>query len=132
MSNAAMKKRLEKIEKAVRGRKHVRLDEAALAEVAIESGATDNRLALYFGVDPKTMTANYSKLLAQKRAERKIAIARAQYRRALKGDSTLLIWLGKVELEQTDKSQVEHTGEISAVVKFIMPRPGDKVECPKK
>lgn len=86
-----------------RGRKHVKLDETALSEIALESGATDNRLALYFGVDPKTMTANYSKLLAQKRAERKIAIARAQYRRAIRGDSTLLIWLGKVELGQTDR-----------------------------
>ena len=99
---------------AKRGRKNVKLDEIALAEIALESGATDNRLAVLFGVDPKTMTANYSKLLAQKRAERKVAIARAQYRQGVKrGDTTMLIWLGKVELEQTDKVQVDHTGNVT-------------------
>lgn len=34
--------------------------------------------------------------------------------------------------EVTTKTQNEHTGEMSAVVQFLMPRPGDKVECPKK
>ena len=34
--------------------------------------------------------------------------------------------------EVTTKTQNEHSGEVSSIVKFIMPRPGDKTECPKK
>lgn len=42
----------------------------------------------------------------------KLKLAQKQYEVAMKGNATLLIWLGKNWLGQTDKNEIEHTGGI--------------------
>ena len=48
-----------------------------------------------------------------------ISLRRVQYRTALKGDRTMLIWLGKQRLNQKDKQEIQHTGGVSVVVKRL-------------
>lgn len=109
-----------------------KLDLKEMGRLVMESNASNRELAAVFGVDDKTIANNYSAFLTKKRAERRLAIKSWQTKKAERGDTTMQIWLGKVECEQEDKQSVNHTGEVSAIVKFIMPRPGDKVECQKK
>lgn len=47
----------------------------------------------------------------QKRGKGKIALRRKQYEVALSGNVTMLIWLGKQYLGQSDKQEVKHDTE---------------------
>jgi hypothetical protein len=95
-----------------------RLDLEEMGRLIMCSNASNRELALIFGVDDKTIANNYSAFIAKKRAERRLGLKSEQTKRALRGDTTLLIWLGKNELEQTDKQAVAHSGEVSTVLRF--------------
>jgi len=84
------------------GRPPIKLDEERIGRLAF-SGCKNSEIAHVVGCDDQTLKNNYSRILDKKRAERKAAIRAKQTERALAGDTTLLIWLGKVELEQVDK-----------------------------
>jgi hypothetical protein len=47
---------------------------------------------------------------AQKQAHGDGLIKAKQFEAAMKGDKTMLVWLGKQRLNQSDKSQTEVTG----------------------
>lgn len=64
-------------------------------------------IAEYIGVDDNTINAHFSKLIAQKRAEGRKNLYRTQYVQAMNGENTMLIWLGKQHLDQSDKSKLE-------------------------
>ncbi len=49
---------------------------------------------------------------AKKRGKGKVSLRRKQFQTALAGDKTLLIWLGKQYLGQSDKIEVEETNEL--------------------
>lgn len=48
---------------------------------------------------------NFSEYFSKKRGKGKIALRRKQYEAALAGNTTLLIWLGKQYLGQSDKQE---------------------------
>lgn len=53
----------------------------------------------------------------QKKSPGKISLRRKQYQKAMDGDTSMLIWLGKNWLDQTDKSKVENTNtEVSRLI----------------
>lgn len=54
----------------------------------------------------------FAEVFAQKRGKGKVSLRRAQYAAAIGGDKTMLVWLGKSWLDQTDKSKVEHSGQV--------------------
>jgi hypothetical protein len=54
----------------------------------------------------------------QARESGKSSLRRAQWKAALGGNATMLIWLGKQELKQRDKTEMEHQGEINLTVKW--------------
>jgi hypothetical protein len=58
--------------------------------------------------DKKMSFADYFK---QKSAGGKMSLRRRQYSEAMEGNTTMLVWLGKNWLDQTDKQEVkqEHT-----------------------
>lgn len=58
----------------------------------------------------------YSHVMAQKANIGKVSLRRAQMQKALKGDNTMLIWLGKNVLNQADKR--EETIKVESSVKF--------------
>lgn len=55
----------------------------------------------------KRYNKSFSEYYNEKAALGKISLRRAQLQKALKGDNTMMIWLGKNYLGQTDKSELE-------------------------
>lgn len=83
------------------GRPKRDIDEDRVAELAFQ-GASVNEIALAIGVDDQTLHNRYSKLIAKKKAERRIWLKEQQNRVAEEGNPTMLIWLGKTELGQAE------------------------------
>lgn len=74
-------------------------------------------IASVLGLDYKTLQKYHGEMIIRKHAEGRAALKKAQMDKAIKDrDSTMLIWLGKNELEQTDKQQVEHDGGITVEI----------------
>jgi hypothetical protein len=65
-------------------------------------GCTIEEMSDWFGVPANTIKYNFSDYIAKGRAETKQALRRAQIALALKGNATMLIWLGKNMLGQNE------------------------------
>lgn len=61
-------------------------------------------MAQFFKCDRHTLTANYSPEIAKGKADGKIRLRRKQFDVAMKGNTTMLIWLGKQILGQNDQN----------------------------
>lgn len=70
-------------------------------------GATNTEIAEFCGCSVDTLTRRFADILVKSRAGRKAKLRRAQYQVALKGNPAMLIWLGKNELGQSDKVEVD-------------------------
>ncbi len=79
---------------------------------------TGPEIASVIGVSEDTMTRSckrdhdmlFAEYIEQKRGPGKVSLRRKQWNQAAGGDRTMLIWLGKNWLEQTDR--LEHGGGI--------------------
>ena len=60
-------------------------------------------------------------------ARGKMSLRRKQMQMALKGDRTLLIWLGKQYLGQKDRQSLEHSGEGGGSIKIEVEHATEKV-----
>ena len=65
-------------------------------------GCSLEEMSDWFGVPATTLKYNFSDIIAKGRAETKQALRRAQIALALKGNATMLIWLGKNILGQSE------------------------------
>lgn len=65
-------------------------------------GCSDRDIAEWFGISESTLRYNFSDFLAKGRGALKQTLRRAQLQTALSGNATLLIWLGKNILLQSD------------------------------
>lgn len=91
----------------------------AKAEKYALEGCKNCTISVLMGWDPEWLhqRKDILKKLTKKRAERKLMLLRAQTRKALEGnDTTMQIWLGKNELEQTDRTDTKLTVEVPGVV----------------
>lgn len=76
---------------------------------------TNEEMALFFGVSRNTLQRylrkkEYRQALERGQKLRDISLKRAQWVKAVRdGNTTMLIWLGKQLLGQTDKAAVEYT-----------------------
>ena len=75
-------------------------------------GCTNIELASFFGCTESLLRKSYSEFLTKGREKGKIRLRQAQWKSALGSEKhppnvTMLIWLGKQVLGQTDKSEVE-------------------------
>lgn len=85
-------------------------------EELLEAGAGAEGIAALIGCDRDTLykrckkdkKCEFSTLRQLKRAKGDEMIREAQFKAAITGDKTMMIWLGKNRLNQVDKS--EHTG----------------------
>ena len=68
-------------------------------------GCTNTEIADFFGCSN----------VLKGRTDLKKRLRKAQIDAALGGNSTMLIWLGKQYLEQTEKSEVEWTNPVSGI-----------------
>ena len=73
---------------------------------------------LDLSVDTLQRDKKFCGIYETKKKTGKMSLRRKQYELAMSGDKTLLIWLGKQYLEQSDKQGIEHSGliETTAVI----------------
>jgi hypothetical protein len=86
------------------------LDEELIARF-IGKGFTVQYVADYFDVHIDTLYARYSDALRKGRSFREGCLQAKQFHKAMKGDTTLLIWLGKQWLGQRDKIEMSDPNE---------------------
>ena len=65
-------------------------------------GMKTSEIAEYLDIDDSTLNYNFKQYLAKGRHDLKVSLRRAQINLALSGNATLLIWLGKNILGQSD------------------------------
>jgi len=85
-------------------------------------GCQNNTICTLMGWDDNFIDQrpDIRKLLTKKRAERKLKLYKAQNSKALTGnDTTMQIWLGKNVLDQADKNETKHSGEVTLAAPTI-------------
>ena len=96
------------------GRTEFPLDWSKIAELCI-AGCSGREIAGYFGINPDTIYERCKKDLdmtfthfsAQYQAKGETLLRAKQFDKAIKGDNTLLIWLGKNRLKQMEKEHAD-------------------------
>ena len=78
-------------------------------------GCTNTEIASFFGCDESHIRHNYSEFLVKGRDKGKIRLRQLQWRAAEKGSHTILIWLGKQILGQTDRTEVSWENPVGDV-----------------
>ena len=74
-----------------------------------ETQCKNTMIALIMGVNEHTLINEMRVRLEEKRAEGKRKLLEVQYDKALRGDTTMLIWVGKQQLDQSDKASTSIT-----------------------
>lgn len=82
-------------------------------------GCTQQEIADWFQCDKSTLRNRFSDVIKEGHSEIKQSIRREQLAVALKGNATMLIWLGKQMLGQKEqpKEQTQGAGTIKPVLK---------------
>ena len=88
-------------------KKFTAAQEKKIAELAF-AGMKNNCIATFMDIDQATFETHFKKLCTKKRAERKLWLLKLQNNKANENDTTMLIWLGKNVLEQSDKQETTH------------------------
>ena len=70
------------------------------------AGCTVEEMAEFLGVNKKTLERRFSAVIDSGRLRRNVSLRRKQMELAMRGDKTMLIWLGKQLLGQSDRSQI--------------------------
>ena len=86
---------------------------------------TASEISSILNIDRDTLSAalkrdgheGFSAYFKRKSSNGRASLRRTQYKVATDGNPTMLIWMGKQHLDQTDKqsSKIEHSGEIGLV-----------------
>ena len=88
-------------------RKKIAIDETQVRELA-RLGATNVDIGKVVGCSEATVRARFCDELELGRAERRNTLHKWQWGAAAKGNVNMLIWLGKQELGQSDKTETKH------------------------
>ena len=83
-----------------------RIEEAAFTGCHLET------IAILTDIPETTLKRRFGPIIAKKRAERRDELRKAQNRLASDGNPTMLIFLGKNDLQQVDKHETKHSGSI--------------------
>ena len=78
-------------------------------------GCTNIEIASVFGCDESLIRKSYSEFLTKGREKGKVRLRQLQWKAAEAGSHTMLIWLGKQILNQSDKKELELTKPISEI-----------------
>jgi gamma-glutamylcysteine synthetase len=80
-------------------------------------------MAGVLGCDEKTLSNRFSQVIKEGREQGRMSLKRKQYEIAMSGNVTMLIWLGKIVLDQIEKKEVQiktdHDEELKAKVKAV-------------
>jgi hypothetical protein len=95
----------------------------------LEAGCSGVGIAGVLGIDeatlrkrcPKDLKISFSEFAQQKKAKGDDLLRLKQFDMAMKGDKTLLIWLGKQRLEQAERQdqKLEHSGGLTLEVEYL-------------
>ena len=80
-------------------------------------GCSIIEIAKYFKVDESTVRKNYQDELETGRESLKVKLRQLQWDHAARGNTALLIWLGKQYLGQTDRKEIDLIGNLESVLK---------------
>lgn len=94
------------------------IDERGVFKLA-KLQCTHQEIADFYEVDVSTITKRFSQLIRKAKELGKTSIRRAQFKHAINGSASLLIWLGKQHLGQADKIEHVSTELIEAKIEFI-------------
>lgn len=86
------------------GRPRKDIDEITVIKLA-KLGCSSDEIGDIVGLDGSNIRRRYGALLKAVKSETRSAIRRAQLNKALNGDTTMLIWLGKNWLKQSDAGE---------------------------
>ena len=82
-------------------------------------GCTYIEIGKYFGCSEKVIRTRFRTEFEQGKEEMKLTLRQLQWKNAQNGNTALLIFLGKNYLNQTDKSQVDMSGNLEKVLKEV-------------
>lgn len=104
------------------------IDEDKLEQLAA-LGLSNAEIASVLDCSPDTIERNYRETLDWGRSKRNASLRRKQYEVAISGNSTMLIWLGKQYLGQSDKQEIGGRDgkpiEAAISVTFVRPENGE-------
>ena len=100
------------------GRPKIDSDGAEVKKLA-SFGCNNSEIAELLGVTEGTIRKRFSDNLTKGRSSLKKSLRRKQIEIALSGNVTMLIWLGKNMLGQTDKQEITGDEEKPVTVKII-------------
>lgn len=104
------------------------IDTAKIVELA-SNGMVVREIAVILDVSESTLSHRYRAFVEKGRELCNSRLRSKQVERALHGSDTMLIWLGKNRLEQTDKQDLTSGGQAFAItVKHIGNRPAAKAK----
>lgn len=94
---------------------------AAEVEKLAGIGCTNEEIGTLVGCSVDTLTRRFADVLKKGRENMRMSLRRQQFKKATEGNTTMLIWLGKQYLGQTDK--VEQTsGDLDAIIERELAR----------
>ena len=87
------------------GRPRKMVDEQAILKLA-SKGRTLTEIAAYCGVSDDTISRRFAEVIKRGRSLMRGSLRAKQFELAMRGNPTMLVWLGKQELGQTDRQQL--------------------------
>ena len=102
------------------GRKPVRIDLTELEKLCALQ-CTDEEIAAWFAVSPKTIAnrrrqPRFAEVMERGRAKGRVSVRRAQMKLLEAGNATMGVWIGKQVLGQRDVITAEHSGLAGAPI----------------
>jgi hypothetical protein len=92
------------------GRPKKELDEEVIARLS-QIGCTQEEIGSVVGISARTLQRRYADLVTENKHKGKASLRKVLWKKALKGDPKLLIWLSKNELGMVDKIHTTSTVE---------------------
>lgn len=89
---------------------------------------TNAEIAAVVGISIGTLERRCRQEIADGREQGKASLRRKQWEIAMKGNPTMLIWLGKQRLGQTDKQDLSMQMTVNPVEHFLLRRAQDRAK----
>lgn len=108
------------------GRPQIKIDPAIVKALA-QHYCTLEEIGAVVGCSEDTLERRFADVIAKGRAERRAKLRQLQLKAADAGNITMMIWLGKQMLGQTDKLETDNTNRDIHVTFDDLPKPkGEK------
>ena len=105
------------------GRPKKDLDKDVIAKLS-QIGCTQEEIGSVVGISARTLQRRYADLVAENKNIGKASLRKVLWKKALKGNDKLLIWLSKNELNMVDKV---HTTSVVEPLPLIIDAKADEV-----